>query len=198
MWRFRHAIGRVVAYHGCDLAIAKQLVANKTTLNVSSNKYDWLGDGAYFWIASPQRAIDWAIWKHEQGEIDIPSAVGAFIHLGSCLNLTDLGMMDDIRKAHKSLELLITSSGADMPINTTPRHGVMMRRFLDCAVFNMAHLLRSREGKLPYDTVLGMFEEGPDCFPGSCFKDKTHIQLAVRNTECVIGYFQIPGLDYGF
>ncbi len=46
----------VVGYHGCDAAVAERVLAGKTDLKISTNAYDWLGAGVYFWEHGPQRA----------------------------------------------------------------------------------------------------------------------------------------------
>ena len=98
--RPQHTIGRVVGYHGCDLGIARRLLNNEVEIGTRGNEYDWLGDGAYFWVDSAKRGIEWAAWKSERGEISAPCVIGAFINLGLCLSLTDFGVMDDIRRAY--------------------------------------------------------------------------------------------------
>jgi hypothetical protein len=195
MDRPHHTIGRVVGYHGCDLRVAKRLLTHKAEIEVSENEYDWLGDGAYFWVDSAQRGIEWAIWKAEQEEIKNPCVVGAFIHLGHCLSLFDFGVMDDITSAHARLQALFKASKQSLPKNELKKDGFYLKRFLDCAVINMIHLLRAEEGKPEYDTVIGIFEEGPTAYQGAGFKKKTHIQVAVRNPNCIIGYFQVRGYE---
>ena len=37
--------GLLIGYHGCDEAIRDAIVADKTMLRASQNKYDWLGQG---------------------------------------------------------------------------------------------------------------------------------------------------------
>jgi len=195
MDRPHHTFGRVVGYHGCDLKVAKKLLTHKLEISSSENEYDWLGDGAYFWVDSAQRGIEWAIWKAEQGEIKNPCVVGAFIHLGHCFSLFDFGAMDDITSAHKRLQALFKASKEPLPKNELKKDGVYLKRFLDCAVINMMHFLRAEESKPEYDTVIGIFEEGPAAFRGAGFKKKTHIQVAVRNQNCIIGYFQVRGYE---
>lgn len=195
MERAPYTFGRVVAYHGCDLEVGKQLLTNKTALTASENAYDWLGRGAYFWVDSAQRGIEWAHWKQQQGEIQTPCVVGAFLHLGLCLSLVDYGVMEAIKQAYVSLKTLFEASGEPLPRNLLKRDGIYMKRFLDCAVIDMLHFLRSQEDKEDYDSVIGIFEEGSSPFPGAGFKEKTHIQVAVRNPACIIGYFQVPGYE---
>ena len=195
MQRPYHTIGRVVAYHGCDLEIARKLLTIEQKIVASENDYDWLGDGAYFWVDSAQRGIEWAIWKAKLGEIKTPAVVGAFIHLGLCLSLADYGVMEDIKEAYARLKALFDVSGQPLPKNELKRNGIHLKRFLDCAVIDTLHFLRSEEDKPEYDSVIGIFEEGKAAFPGAGFKEKTHIQVSVRNPDCIIGYFQVPGYE---
>ena len=46
----------IIAYHGCDTATAEQLLAGGS-FQKSENKYDWLGEGIYFWEFGPDRAL---------------------------------------------------------------------------------------------------------------------------------------------
>jgi hypothetical protein len=50
----------VLGYHGCDEAIGERILQNDDHVAVSRNRYDWLGEGAYFWENSPERALEWA------------------------------------------------------------------------------------------------------------------------------------------
>jgi hypothetical protein len=55
----RHAAW-VLAYHGCDKKVGERILAGKAEVCSSSNPYDWLGHGAYFWENSQARASHWA------------------------------------------------------------------------------------------------------------------------------------------
>ncbi len=46
----------VLAYHGCDAAVAERLLAGEPFQN-SENDHDWLGAGVYFWEYGADRAI---------------------------------------------------------------------------------------------------------------------------------------------
>ncbi len=58
-------------------------------------------------------------------------------------------------------------------------------------MIEMLHELRRQAGLDSYDTVFGVFDEGAAAYPGAGFKEKTHMQLAVRNPDVVIGYFRV-------
>src|SRR3989442_2623116 len=77
----------VTGYHGCDAAVAARALAGAARLNISTNAYDWLGQGIYFWEHGPQRAREWAI---EQAKLSVamikePSVQVARINLGAVL-----------------------------------------------------------------------------------------------------------------
>jgi len=44
----------------------------------------------------------------------------------------------------------------------------------------------------PYATVRAMFPEGSELYPGAGFREKTHIQVCVRESEQIFGVFRIP------
>jgi hypothetical protein len=66
-------------------------------------------------------------------------------------------------------------------------------RFLDCAVIKHLHEIVEAEpragGVQPFDTVRGLFVEGERAYPGSAFRAKSHVQIAVRNADCIKGLF---------
>lgn len=53
--------GLVLGYHGCDREVAERVLAGKTEVRSSTNAFDWLGSGVYFWENNPRRALSWAI-----------------------------------------------------------------------------------------------------------------------------------------
>lgn len=64
----------------------------------------------------------------------------------------------------------------------------MARR--DCAVIEYLHQLRNELGLPSFDTVKELFPEGQRLYATSNFLTKTHVQIAVRNLECVKGIFR--------
>ena len=83
--------------------------------------------------------------------------------------------------------------GEPMPVNEDLHfdpHGDKLLRNLDCAVINFMHSA-IRDGGIPvqpFDTVRGLFTEGGDLYPGSGFKEKTHVQIAVGNDQAIKGF----------
>ncbi len=41
-----------------------------------------------------------------------------------------------------------------------------------------------------YQTVRGVFVEGEAAYEGSGFQSKNHLQIAVRDPSCILGYFR--------
>ncbi len=193
MARVKNSLGPIIGYHGCNRAVAEEALANKIHLKPSDNSYDWLGPGIYFWVDSPERGLAWA---KESKKFKNPYVIGAFIIPGLCLNLTDYGVVKEIKFAYSFLvERICKASNIAVPQNGKQEKGVFLKRDLDCAVIETLHNLKEALGRQPYDTVYGVFEEGGSLFDGSGFREKTHVQIAVRNTDCILGYFRVPGYD---
>jgi hypothetical protein len=204
--RGRYSLPHILGYHGCDRATGEAVLAGRTQLKPSTQDYDWLGNGIYFWVDSPERAWDWANHHPSPAKIREPFVLGALIYPGLCLNLTDYGVIDELRAAHgvlnaarahvnarspKRKSAKTTKTARPMPKNTGMRDGIFALRRLDCAVIETLHELRKEQGEEAYETVYGVFDEGPPAFSGAGFKEKTHIQLAVRNPNVIVGYFRV-------
>lgn len=188
----RLATSFVLGYHGCDADIARRVIDGDMPLLQSDRDYDWLGPGAYFWEADPIRAMEYAMWKHDRGQIAEPTVIGAVIDLRDCLDLTNREDTGLLASAHTSFLSLNERGDLPLPVNRNvpddPFENLLLR-YLDCAIFRHLHRLVERAGLAPYDTVRGMFEEGGQAFPGSAIKAKTHTQIAVRNNDCIKGIF---------
>jgi hypothetical protein len=184
----------VLGFHGCDAAIANKIVSGEEHVLQSNKLYDWLGSGAYFWESSPHRAMEWAEEMAKRPStnprrVQTPAVVGAIIDLGNCCNLFDSAALDELRNAWEILDLICMPDGSPMPVNkgeTPDRLG----RYLDRAVIEFMHQLREQGGLPAYDTVRAAFPEGGDLYPQAGFTARSHIQIAVRNSKCIKGYFK--------
>lgn len=183
----KYPISPLIGFHGCDSSVANKVLAGSSHLKQSQNDYDWLGSGIYFWVDSYDRALDWA---KKNKNIKTPYVVGAFIYPHNCLNLTDYGVGHELKNAYVVMRELYFAAGLPLPVNHPNSNDVSLLRKLDCAVINFTHSLREEKGELSFDTVYGVFEEGKPLYPNSVLKEKTHVQIAVRNTDCIIGYFR--------
>lgn len=184
----------VLGFHGCDAATAEKVFAGQEPLRTSRNKWDWLGNGIYFWEGSPQRALEWAIEAIARngkgsGVVLEPAVVGAIIDLGACCNLFDSASLEQLATAHEVFVEAMQQRSLPMPLNTGGGTDKPLRK-LDCAVIETMHQLRQMEGLPDYDTVRAAFGEGAPLYPGAGLTERNHIQIAVRNPACIKGYFR--------
>lgn len=200
----RLATSFVLGYHGCDRATAIRAVSGDISLLQSNRDYDWLGPGAYFWEADPQRAYEWAQWKVERGDYSEAAVVGAVIDLRHCLDLVSREDLELVKAAHSSFRRVRERAGLPMPENKSVKgqpDADRVLRFLDCAVLRHLHSVldgqpAEQRAIEPFDTVRGMFTEGGSLYAGSGFHQKSHVQIAVRSDDCIKGLFH-PRLHLG-
>jgi hypothetical protein len=178
-----------LGYHGCRREVGEALVAG-TPFWKSENEWDWLGPGAYFWEANPQRALDWA--REQYGDAEA-FAVGAVIDPGLCLDLTTASGLAAVREAYDRLVELATLAKAPLPRNVGQTPDKAGRK-LDCAVIRTLHEINSASGQAAIDTVKGVFVEDLPLYEGAGFRARTHIQHAVCNLDCIKGVFRVLGL----
>lgn len=191
----------VVGYHGCDRSVGEGVLMKNEHLAPKTNPWDWLGTGIYFWEGSPRRALAFAEEKKKRGwgEVPIvdPYVIGAIINLGNCFDLTDIEAVRELPAHHALLLETLRATGAPIPENRSPRgdeHHDLVLRNLDCAVMNFA--MDSFDRRAPagrscyYQTVRGVFLEGTPIYPGARIFEKTHVQIAVRDPACILGFFK--------
>ena len=187
----RHVIG----FHGCDRSVGERALLHGDALRPSDNPYDWLGRGIYFWEHGPTRALQWAQDAQRRGRIAEPFVLGAFIQLGRCLDLADAAATQLVASWHEELRAVNEALGRTMPINRAlhPRDDDRILRDLDCAVLNFGMLnLESDPGAPAFQSVRGIFTEGGPAFEGSGIQMRSHVQIAVRDPDCIVGYFRLP------
>ena len=189
----------ILGYHGCTKSTGEEVLAGRLALEPSSNPWDWLGPGVYFWEADPQRAWEWAEDMVKRKGTSEPFVLGAIIDLGNCLDLMARGDLELLRSAYDSLSEFHAKSGKmdDLPVNKPINDDDPddLLRFLDRAVVEHLHEIMDDFGEPSFDTVRGLFTEGEPLFPGSGFKSRTHTQIAVCNRSCIKGYFRVPPDD---
>jgi hypothetical protein len=178
--------GLILGFHGCELSIRNKIITDSNSqLHHSNNNYDWLGHGIYFWENNPQRALQFAKerFKREKDTVSKPAVVGAVIDLGKCLDLLDSGNLSLVKQAYKDFCELMELAGKPLPKNIGITNDKLMRQ-LDCAVIQ--YLM---DGNNTFDSVRGLFPEGSELYPGAGFREKDHIQICIRNPNCIKGYF---------
>ena len=176
----------VIAYHGCDAAVANRVLSGEP-FRPSENDYDWLGAGIYFWEYGYDRALRFAASRGANRKVKHPAVVGAILQLGNCFDLMDTRFTNDLREAYDAFQKSLPE-GRPMPENKGGSPDWKLRR-LDCAVLNFYFRTLEEDG-IDYDSVRCAFIEGRPVFPGSGIRGETHIQVAVRNSACVIGTFR--------
>lgn len=175
----------IVGYHGCERKLADGLLTGKVPIadwNKSQNAYDWLGEGIYFWEHSPTRALHWASERFRTRA----AVVGAVVQLGTCFDLLDEKVTELLVAGYSEFVESFAAVGKPLPANKGKDNKL---RELDCAVINFC-VYRAGLRRIPFDTVRGAFLEGPPVFPGTTISAETHIQIAVRNPDCVLGVFR--------
>jgi len=98
----------ILGFHGCDKKVAQEIISGENELYPSKNRWDWLGNGIYFWEHDPSLAFDYAkeIVEGKQfsaGKIFTPFVIGAIIDLGNCLNLPTTEGVKILKKGYGSL-----------------------------------------------------------------------------------------------
>ena len=110
----------VLAYHGCDKSVAERVLSGEDELKHSKNDYDWLGEGIYFWEASPRRAFEWAtLAKHNpklsRSRVTTPAVIGAVIDLGNCLDLLEAESIQLIEESRERFSAILDQTGVQLP-----------------------------------------------------------------------------------
>ncbi len=186
--------GLILAFHGCDASIVEKVVLGKEELKASENVYDWLGHGIYFWDSSPSRALEFANQlkikhaKSSKNKIENPAVIGAVLNLGFCLDLLDYENLQVLKSGYDLLDSTLKSAKLPENKKVDTSHDLLLRD-LDCAVIETLHQVRSDNKLQPYDSVRGVFWEGEELYPNAGFREKDHIQICIRNPNCVKGYF---------
>ena len=184
-----------LGFHGCSAEICQKVLKENEVLKASTNRYDWLGNGIYFWENSYVRALEWAKEKYESDGIEY-DVIGAVIDLGYCLNLSDSQFNSILKTGYN---VLVSRLGdADLPRNHRKKGNDILLRDLDCAVIQQIHEYNEGSDENSFDSVRGLFIEGEPIYAGSCFVSKSHIQLCIRNPNCIKGYFAPLAADENY
>lgn len=188
----------IIGFHGCDKKVFDKILYEHKPFKPSINDYDWLGNGMYFWEHNLERAWEWAKsgMTNPELHIDTPAVIGAVIDLGFCLNLLDSNNIQILKNQYQIFETKM--SIADIPIKRNKNakgNKDLLLRYLDCAVIEDLHEERERNNEIPYDSVRGVFFEGNPIYETSGFMEQSHIQICVRNPNCIKGFFAPKEFD---
>jgi len=201
----------IIGFHGCDLSVRNKLITDPNTVEVSNKPYDWLGNGFYFWENNYTRAKQWAENKAAKGEIGSPAVVGAVLQLGNCCDFLDSKFTGLIELYYPAMEAEYLAANKPLPKNVEARddvHKDKLVRLLDCATIEYMHKVvtenyfreinaKGHSSSKVFDSVRGAFSEGGPAFPGAGIQKKSHIQVCIRNLNCIKGFF-IPREEVDF
>ena len=177
----------IIGFHGCDDITFKKVLNQNQSLHSSTNSYDWLGNGMYFWEQNLERAWQWA--KNNK-KIKKPAVIGAIIDLGYCLNLLDSYYIQILKNEYELLKQDFQIAGISLPQNKgKDGTGNVLLRNLDCAVIEHLHTTRKENHFPSFDSVRGVFWEGDPIYPNTEIREKNHIQICIRNPNCIKGFF---------
>lgn len=189
----------ILGFHGCDEEVAIQLLTNPKKIKISEKPFDWLGHGFYIWENNYDRALLWAKDKEKKGKIKKAAVIGVVCTLDYCLDLIDSEFIDVLSDYYELMERDFKELGKDLPKNKDVKedeHHDLLIRELDCAVIQYLHqkikeeIERDSKSNIKeFDTARGVFTEGGAAFPGAGIQKKSHIQICIRNMDCIKGFF---------
>jgi len=193
----------MLGFHGCDESVRNELVNNPNSVKKSEETFDWLGHGFYVWENNYSRALKWATDKNKRNKIIKPSVLGVVYQLDHCLDFTDSSFVELIAQYYSLMKENFEVVGKTLPVNKNlPRdifHDLILRE-LDCAVIEYLHQSITQQIRedteingfselRQFDTARGVFTEGGPAFDGAGIQSKSHIQICIRNLNCIKGFF---------
>ncbi|NSL90467.1 hypothetical protein ECE50_026830 [Chitinophaga sp. Mgbs1] len=192
----------VIGFHGCDLEVRDKLLLNSDSFEPSRKPYNWLGDGIYFWENNPTRAMQWAEDKQRKGQLKQACVMGAVLDLNNCCDLLNTYYINVLRLHYDAIKSE-TIRIENLPKNIDPKgisNGDKVIRYLDYAIIENMHLRINQTRMEEYekygfartqafDSVRAGFIEGVPVYEGASIHDKTHIQICIRNPNCILGLF---------
>jgi hypothetical protein len=195
--------GLLIGFHGCDKHVQQKLLNDSTVIPMSAEPYDWLGNGMYFWENNYERAKQWAEQKKDRGSISEPAVIGAVIDLGNCCDFLDSTFTQMLGTYYRFMKIEYNAIKKPLPVNKDaagdPNKDRLVR-FLDCAAIQYMHSKMREQADAEiktqgysfikqFDSVRGVFPEGGPAFDGAGIELKSHIQICIRNTNCIKGFF---------
>jgi len=104
-----------------------------------------------------------------------------------------------VEQAYTMLAQAFQKTGKPLPENKlVKKEQDILLRNLDCAVIESLHEYNEQTEKKAYDAVRGAFIEGRELYPYAGFRKENHIQICVRNPNCIKGYFRVLDADANY
>jgi hypothetical protein len=183
---------KIVGYHGTNIESAREILS--TGFVPSRNRYDWLGRGIYFWQDAPYRDWDWAGGYCEKNGGD-PAVIRSQIRIrrDEFMDLLDYSQnpnwSDHLRKTHQYLQ---TQTSSVLPPNKRAiGYHALDRLVLDTLIED---ILRPMDINIL--AVRACFQEGEEIYPDSAIYNKSHIQVAVRDTSSIVESILLTKKDF--
>lgn len=193
----------IIGFHGCERHVRDKLLLNPNDYKISKKPFDWLGHGLYFWENNYDRALQWATEKGERGKIKEPAVIGAVLQLGYCCDFLEQRYIRFLAKYYNPMKSWYKFIRKELPKNNDLGHDThknKILRHLDCAAIEFMHarILEQFEKDIEqkgystykiFDSTRGVFIEGGPAFEGAGLFEKSHIQICIRNPNCIHGFF---------
>lgn len=187
----------LIGFHGCDESVTHQLLNKPKQVKISEKPFDWLGHGFYIWENNYDRALQWARDKEKRGRLNKASVIGVVFTLDYCLDLIDSQFIRMLSVYYELMKKDLIRIGKKLPENKDvkeDKHKDLLIRELDCAVIEYLHQKIKEEIEhdnksqiKKFDSARGVFTEGGPAFPGAGVQKKSHIQICIRNMDCIKG-----------
>lgn len=201
----------IIGFHGCEEETCNKLLNNPNNVIISKENFDWLGHGIYFWENNYDRALQWAKDKQKRGSIKKPAVIGAVLQLNYCCDFLDSKYIRTLQEYQYLMTLAYKAAGKEMPQNKDlpkDQNKDKILRELDCAVIEFMHqriLVEAQDqmkkqgytGIKIFDSTRGVFTEGGPAYEGAGIFAKSHIQICIRNLNCIQGFF-LPRKEIDF
>jgi len=208
---YRNRNNLIIGFHGCDAEVCHGLLNHPNEILKSERPYDWLGHGIYFWENNYERALSWAKDKAQRGEIKHPAVIGAVLTLDYCFDLLDNQFIEMICQSYELMVESYNAIGKAIPKNrdsSADKHKDKILRDLDCSVIEFMHQKTQEQitedmstkgysNWRAFDSARGVFTEGGPAFDGAGIQRKSHIQICIRNANCIKGFF-LPRKEVAF
>lgn len=201
----------IIGFHGCDENTCNKLLNSPNNVIISKENFDWLGHGIYFWENNYDRALQWAKDKQKRGSIKKPAVIGAVLQLNYCCDFLDSKYIRTLQEYQRLMAQAYEMAGKEMPQNKDlpkDQNKDKILRELDCAVIEFMHqrILVEAQDQMKkqgytdikiFDSIRGVFTEGGPAYEGAGIFAKSHIQICIRNLNCIQGFF-LPRKEIDF
>ncbi|HVU57970.1 MAG TPA: hypothetical protein VHD83_23075 [Puia sp.] len=167
----------------------------------------------YFWENNEERAAQWAVERQKRKGKSVADAavIGAVIQLGYCCDLMDSRFTGLLKAYYKLMEEAYKKAGRSLPVNKdspVDMHRDKLLRVLDCTVIEYMHARIEEQYKKDkkekgfsdfkiFDSTRGVFMEGGRIYSGAEIFEKSHIQICIRTSNCIKGFF-LPRAEIDF